>query len=179
MIVCNLRSGKLRREQSHGLGKWSCSSFFLGARTTVTSAITIGEDKMVNGGWSSESLTKNSVVCMNRGCSFCHKERGYTGLKHRLDVKMLGVVWVKESAENYGLEWEVEVIRVEAMRRVNCVEDVGDEIITSVSAVLTLKGCLQAHRKTHSLGSRRRGCNNEEKYRSRCSSSGHSVYVFV
>lgn len=49
------------------------------------------------------------------------------------------------------------MIRVEAMRRVNCVEDVGDEIITSVSAVLTLKGCLQAHRKTHSLGSRRKG----------------------
>lgn len=60
--------------------------------TTVTSALTIGEDKMVNEGWSSESLTKNSIVCMNRGCSLYHKERGYTELKHRLDVKMLGVV---------------------------------------------------------------------------------------
>lgn len=56
-------------------------------------------------------------------------------------------------------------------------EDLGDEIITSVSAVLTLKGCLQAHRKNHSLGSRRKGCNNEESSRSCSSRSGHSVYV--
>lgn len=56
----------------------------------------------------------------------------------------------------------MEAIRVEAMRRVHCVEDLGSEIITSVSAVLTLKGCLQAHKKNHSLGSWRKGCNNEE-----------------
>ena len=69
------------------------------------------------------------------------------------------------------------MIGVEAMRTVNCVEDLGDEIVTSVSAVLTLKGCLQAHRKNHSLGSRREACNNEERCRSHSSRTGHSVYV--
>lgn len=33
------------------------------------------------------------------------------------------------------------------MRRINCMEDLGDEIITVVSAALTLKGYPQAHRK--------------------------------
>lgn len=32
------------------------------------------------------------------------------------------------------------MIRVEAMTRINCMDDLGDEIITVVSAVLTLKG---------------------------------------
>jgi len=68
---------------------------------------------------------------------------------------------------------------VEAMRRINCVEDLGDEIISSVSALLTLKRCLEAHRKSRSLGSRRKGCNNEERSRSHSSRSGHSVYVCV
>lgn len=36
------------------------------------------------------------------------------------------------------------MIRVEARRRINSVEDLGNEIISSV---LTLKGRLQAHRK--------------------------------
>lgn len=88
---------------------------------------------------------------------------------------MSGILWVKESVENCGLEWEMEVIRVEAMRRINCMEDLGDEIITVVSAVLTLKGYPQAHRKNHSSGSRRKGCNNEERPGSCSSRNGHSV----
>lgn len=39
------------------------------------------------------------------------------------------------------------MIRVEAMTRINCMDDLGDEIITVVSAVLTLKEYPQAHRK--------------------------------
>lgn len=71
------------------------------------------------------------------------------------------------------------MIRVEAMRRINCMEDLGDEIITVVSTVLTLKGYPQAHRKNHSSGSRRKGCNNKERSKSCSSRNGHSVCVFV
>lgn len=67
------------------------------------------------------------------------------------------------------------MIRVEAMTRINYMDDLGDEIITVVSAVLTLKGYPQAHRKNHSSSSRRKGCNNEERSRSCSGRNGHSV----
>lgn len=152
-VEVSCEGAKTWKPRVHKMGSGSCvrskatdkendrsGSFLRGCEDTVISAITrrikwqmYGEvlrawPRVYSCGWT------EGARC---------KENRYTGLNHSLDVKMWRVMQVKQSAENYGLEWEVEVIRVEATRRANCV----GEIISSFSAVLTLKGCLQTQRK--------------------------------